>query len=195
MKKRKMIFLLIFLVVVFLLPVNVLAFKVSWTASTGEVNGYIIYYSPDLQEVLDKNAPSVDVDASRTSVCIEPDFNEYSVAGFFVGGTAYNDAGESDMSNIAYVLFGNIYGNDWDGVPAADARVDGQDLNIIGFYYGQPVSHQEIDCDSNFVLENPDLRQRADLCRDANNRIDMYDVFKFLRIFYLQNSEEFPPWP
>ena len=150
-------------------------FMVSWTASTSQVDGYRIYYSPNLEEVESKTAPFVDVDGSKTSACIDLGINEYSINGFFAGATAYNENGESDgMSNIVYHLYGNIYGNDWDGVSHLDARVDGQDLNILGFYFGQAVTHQQIERALNFILENPELKQRADLNKDG--RIDGYDL-------------------
>jgi len=176
MKRTRKNFLIIFLIFcVILVTQRAFCFIVSWTANTEQVDGYRIYYSPDLQEVLGKTASFVQV-IGKTSTCIQPDFNEYSIKGYFVGATAYNDAGESDLSNIVYVLFGNIYGNDWDGITASEARVDGQDLNILGFYFGQTVTHQQIDCAVNFVLENPDLKQRADL--NGDGRIDGYDLME-----------------
>jgi len=177
------------LAIILLLVGNAFAFKVSWDPNLEHVDGYRIYYSPNLEEVESKTAPFVEVDGSKSSACIDLGINEYSINGFFAGAIAYEGSIESDMSNIVYHLYGNIYGNDWDGVSHLDARVDGLDLNIIGFYFNQSVTHQEIDCNQNFALENPDLRQRADLHRDANNRIDGYDFIKW----YFRRGNKMPP--
>jgi len=158
MKRKKWIFLIV-LTMTFLLVGNAFAFKASWDASTGNVDGYRIYYSPILDNVLDRTAPFADVSADRTSACINSGFNEYSINGFYVGATAYNEAGESGLSNIVYHLYGNIHGNNWDGVSHLDARVDGLDLNIIGFYFNQSVTHQEIDCSSVLKLEDNPLKE------------------------------------
>jgi len=140
-----------------------------------DVVGYKVYSGMTYSSVANKEIIPVDV-GNRLSFCLEL---ADGLLGAFFAVTTYNAAGyESILSNIAYFLAGNIVGDcnsESDCTPYQNARVDGQDLAIMGRpdIWGQTVTHQVINCSAEFVVQIPTLKQKADLNKDG--RIDGKD--------------------
>ena len=93
---RKTTFLGIFVLLIFLIGFysNALGATLSWTASTGEVTGYHLYYSTTEGEYAQFVDVGKDISYSTDSLSLEEGTTYYFVV------TAYNSSGESGYSNI-----------------------------------------------------------------------------------------------
>jgi len=172
---KKWIFLLVILAIILLIyqPAQAGNVAISFDPpSSGPTpTGYKVYVGLTYWSVFYKQVTPFDI-GNRHSYCQNIVDN---IPGFFISVSSYNEIGESDVYQpIAYILYGNIKG-DWDdGTSYSTARVDGQDQTVIGQYFGQMVSHQYIDCTTEFVLQIRTLKQKADLNKDG--RIDGKDL-------------------
>ncbi|MFA6278929.1 MAG: hypothetical protein WC638_02475 [Candidatus Paceibacterota bacterium] len=141
---------------------------VSFDPSIDETNGiagYRVYVGLTYASVANQTVTPINI-GSRHSYCINAPDN---VPGFFVAVSTLDNRGmESVSSNVVYILYGNIKEDAWDGTSYNAARVDGQDLAIIGQYWGQTVTQQNINCNAEFVIEVPTLKQKADLYPDGH---------------------------
>ena len=149
---KKIVFCLV-LAVFFLIAGTIEAqpLKVSWNPAQGgyQLDGYRIYYSPNLKKVLDRKTLSIDVPAIKTSACL--DINErYKKT--FIGIVAYNRNGESDIT-LGCLLR---------GVTLKDSHyylwvvIDGTTLMTSGL---QTHNKENIDCSSVLKLEDDPLKE------------------------------------
>ncbi|GAX59757.1 hydrolase of the metallo-beta-lactamase superfamily [Candidatus Scalindua japonica] len=173
MNIKKVGFSLLF-VIIFLLSItsSTYAVKCSWDEVTG-ASWYNVYISTTHDKAFNKVGDIATLTTFSTFIC--HDIPYYSV--IFVGVTAVDSRGyETEVSNIPYILKGNIAGTYEEGVPYTDARVDENDLTVLGAHWGQSASHLTYEC-SYFHIgpEIPTQLQSADLNKDG--RVDGFDYF------------------
>ncbi len=139
-----------------------------------DVAGYKLYAGITYLSVANKEFIPIDI-GKRLSFCLEI---ADGLMGVFFAVVSYDERGiDSVPSNIVYMLVGNIQGDcnsKNNCTPYQEARVDGQDLAVLGQYWRQTVTHQNINCSKEFIVEIPSLKQKADLNKDG--RIDGRDL-------------------
>ncbi len=150
---------------------------VAWDANTeADLEDYMVYISTTHEKAVQKQGDIASFPTTRTSFC-------YSISDiydvFFVGVSARDFSGNESGVTVGFVLRRNIYGAYNDGTSYTEARVDGQDLTTLGVYFGEFVTHENvdsIDCDQDFELVLSTYKQKCDL--DYNGRIDGFDLIE-----------------
>ncbi len=176
----KRIFYSLFFLILFL-PYQIFGYeiKLSWDANTesdlARYNGAIATSYAKASQMIGDIAEFV-IDKNQTWHCHEaagaiPDV-------LFAALTAVNTSElESEVSNIPYLLYGNIWGTYEDGVSYTNAIVDGQDLVTLGIYFGlSGINHPEYNCSLGFTIEDSSLNQRCDI--DNSGQIKGRDLIE-----------------
>ena len=165
MKRKKRVFWIL-LCLVFLLPFKAQAWgiKGSWDANTEpDLAGYNIFIATTHAKASQKIGDIAEFSTEDTWFCYEETGGIPDV--IFGAITAYDTEGrENGVSNIYYLLAGNVWGTCEDGVFYTEARVDGLDITTMGIYFGlKNIVHQELDCAEGFSIDNTSIDQRCDI--------------------------------
>lgn len=147
-------------------PLNVIVKKtsptniaISWSANPNFTadRWELLYSSTSYKHLLDEGT-SQTVPLDRTSACITVSASDKQ---FAVVVRARNGAtAKTGFSKVGFWLRGDIMGS-LDNVSIA--RVNGLDLGALGKWFNSFVTHQTVDCGTNFVLTPETEQQRASL--------------------------------
>jgi len=152
--------------------VNATTIAISWDANPNfsADRWEIMSSSTSYKYLLDQGTSTI-VPISRTSACItvnSTDKEFYAVVRARNGATA-----KTGFSKVGFWLRGNIMGVD----NVATARVNGLDLGALGRWFNSFVTHQTVDCGSNFVLVDETEQQRASLRKNLTiNGLDLGEL-------------------
>ena len=114
---------------------------------------------------------STTVPISRTSACITVNTTDKE---FYAVVRARNGAtSKTGYSKVGFWLRGNIIGVD----NVVTTRVNGLDLGALGKWFNSFVTHQTVDCSSNFILTDETELQRASLRKGSSvNGLDLGEL-------------------
>jgi hypothetical protein len=164
---KKIIFGLILALLLAGVTVEAEPLRVDWSPSSGVVDGYRVYYGSNLQKVLDRETSFIQVSADKTFTCIYIDPIEDKHRKIFVGVTAFNTVGESDVSEFISCLLRGVTQDNVNFhifIVLEDARIETSGLQIRK-------KRNICPCSPNAILEYPDMKQINDF--------GSYSVYEF----------------